>query len=56
METEVTDRDSIEAKKYYAAELPWGDIDVDVVLECTGFYTSKSKAQAQDCCRLQNYK
>ncbi len=32
--------------KANAAELPWGDIDVDVVLECTGFYTSKSKAQA----------
>ena len=29
-----------------AAELPWGELDVDVVLECTGFYTSKAKAQA----------
>lgn len=29
-----------------AANLPWGDLDVDVVLECTGFYTSKDKAQA----------
>jgi len=29
-----------------AAELPWGKIRVDVVLECTGFYTSKEKAQA----------
>ena len=29
-----------------AAELPWGEIGVDVVLECTGFYTSKDKAQA----------
>ena len=29
-----------------AAELPWGEIGVDVVLECTGFYTSKAKAQA----------
>ena len=28
------------------AELPWGEIGVDVVLECTGFYTSKAKAQA----------
>ena len=27
-----------------AAELPWGKLDVDVVLECTGFYTSKEKA------------
>ena len=29
-----------------AADLPWGEIGVDVVLECTGFYTSKDKAQA----------
>ena len=29
-----------------ANELPWGELDVDVVLECTGFYTSKAKAQA----------
>ncbi|MCR4809100.1 MAG: type I glyceraldehyde-3-phosphate dehydrogenase [Prevotella sp.] len=29
-----------------AAELPWGKLDVDVVLECTGFYTSKEKASA----------
>ncbi len=29
-----------------AANLPWGKIGVDVVLECTGFYTSKAKAQA----------
>ena len=28
-----------------AANLPWGEIGVDVVLECTGFYTSKDKAQ-----------
>lgn len=32
--------------KAKAAELPWGEIGVDVVLECTGFYTSKEKAQA----------
>ena len=32
--------------KANAAELPWGQLDVDVVLECTGFYTSKAKAQA----------
>ncbi len=25
---------------------PWGKLGVDVVLECTGFYTSKEKAQA----------
>ena len=29
-----------------AAELPWGELGVDVVLECTGFYTSKAKSQA----------
>ena len=29
-----------------AEELPWGEIGVDVVLECTGFYTSKEKAEA----------
>lgn len=29
-----------------AADLPWGKLDVDVVLECTGFYCSKDKAQA----------
>ncbi len=29
-----------------AADLPWGEIGVDVVLECTGFYTSKAKSQA----------
>ena len=29
-----------------AADLPWGQLGVDVVLECTGFYTSKAKAQA----------
>ena len=29
-----------------AINLPWGKLDVDVVLECTGFYTSKEKSQA----------
>ncbi len=29
-----------------ASKLPWGELDVDVVLECTGFYTSKAKSQA----------
>ena len=28
------------------AELPWGELKVDVVLECTGFFTSKEKASA----------
>ena len=29
-----------------ANNCPWGDLKVDVVLECSGFYTSKEKAQA----------
>ncbi|MDD7202085.1 MAG: type I glyceraldehyde-3-phosphate dehydrogenase [Sphaerochaetaceae bacterium] len=29
-----------------AANLPWKDLKIDVVLECTGFYTSKEKASA----------
>ena len=29
-----------------AKDLPWGEIGVDVVLECTGFYCSKDKSQA----------
>ena len=29
-----------------AAECPWGELGVDVVLECTGFYTKKEKAMA----------
>ena len=29
-----------------ANNCPWGELDVDVVLECSGFYTSKEKAQA----------
>ena len=32
--------------KANAAELPWAEHDVDVVLECTGFYCSKDKASA----------
>ena len=28
------------------AKLPWGELDVDVVLECTGFFASKDKAMA----------
>ncbi|MBY0440232.1 MAG: erythrose-4-phosphate dehydrogenase, partial [Burkholderiales bacterium] len=26
------------------AEIPWGSLNVDVVLECTGFFTTKEKA------------
>ena len=28
------------------AELPWGELKVDIVLECTGFFASKEKASA----------
>ena len=28
------------------ANLPWGDLDIDVVFECTGFFASKEKASA----------
>ena len=28
------------------SQIPWGDHDVDVVLECTGFFTDKTKAEA----------
>ena len=33
-------------KEADAKNLPWKDLNVDIVLECTGFYTSKAKAQA----------
>jgi len=33
-------------KEADASKLPWGKLDVDVVLECTGFYTSKEKSMA----------
>ena len=29
-----------------AVNCPWGELGVDVVLECTGFYTSKAKSEA----------
>jgi glyceraldehyde 3-phosphate dehydrogenase len=29
-----------------AAQAPWGELDIDVVLECTGFYTSEEKSMA----------
>jgi glyceraldehyde 3-phosphate dehydrogenase len=39
-----------ESIKVYAlknpAEIPWGTHEVDVVLECTGFFTDKTKAEA----------
>ena len=33
-------------KEAEAVNLPWKELAVDVVLECTGFYTSKAKAEA----------
>ena len=33
-------------KEADASKLPWKKLDIDVVLECTGFYTKKEKAQA----------
>lgn len=33
-------------KEKDAANLPWKELDIDVVLECTGFYTSKEKSMA----------
>ena len=33
-------------KEADASKLPWGEIGVDVVLECTGFYCSKEKSMA----------
>ncbi|MDR0821306.1 MAG: type I glyceraldehyde-3-phosphate dehydrogenase [Oscillospiraceae bacterium] len=33
-------------KEAKAENLPWGDLGVDVVLECTGFYVSKDKSEA----------
>ncbi len=39
------DRIKVLAKRN-PAELPWGDLGVDVVLECTGLFTSKDKASA----------
>jgi len=33
-------------KEADAKNLPWKKLKVDIVLECTGFYTSKAKAQA----------
>ncbi len=42
----VDGKEIIIYKESDAKNLPWGEIGVDVVLECTGFYTSKDKAQA----------
>ncbi len=53
-ETVESDADSITVKgkkitvyaKPNPEELPWKELDVDVVLECTGFFASKEKASA----------
>lgn len=43
----VVDGKNIKAfAKANPEELPWGELGVDVVLECTGFFTSKDKAEA----------
>ena len=33
-------------KEQDPSNLPWGELDIDVVFECTGFFTSKEKASA----------
>ncbi len=43
--SQLTEKKSKSTQKL-TLKLPWGEIGVDVVLECTGFYTSKEKAQA----------
>jgi len=46
-ETMVVNGDRIQVcAKRNPAELPWNDLKVDVVLECTGLFTSKEKASA----------
>ena len=43
----VVDGKEIEIyKEADASKLPWGELGVDVVLECTGFFTKKEKAEA----------
>ena len=42
----VNGKEIIIYKEADAANIPWGKHDVDVVLECTGFYTKKEKAEA----------
>jgi glyceraldehyde 3-phosphate dehydrogenase len=39
------DRIKVLAKRN-PSELPWGELGIDVVLECTGFFTTKKKASA----------
>ena len=42
----LTERKSRSIKNPMPTTFPWGELGVDVVLECTGFYTKKEKAQA----------
>ena len=43
----VVNGDSIKVfAKANPEELPWKELGIDVVLECTGFFTSKEKAEA----------
>ena len=42
--SQLTARTSRSMREADAKDLPWGELGVDVVLECTGFYTSKEKA------------
>ena len=42
----MTEKKSKFTQKLTLLNFQWGEIGVDVVLECTGFYTSKDKAQA----------
>ena len=42
----VDGADILVYKEPDARNLPWKALDIDVVLECTGFYTSKAKSQA----------
>ncbi|XZK70072.1 type I glyceraldehyde-3-phosphate dehydrogenase [Clostridium perfringens] len=43
---EVNGKEIKVTAKSNPAELPWGELGVDVVLECTGFFASKEKASA----------
>lgn len=46
-DTLIVDHDKIKIfSEKDASNLPWKDLDVDIVLECTGFYTSKEKSMA----------
>lgn len=42
----INDKNIVILAEKNAEKLPWLELDVDIVLECTGFYTSKEKAKA----------